>query len=100
MKDVTETMQVETAAVGKTGGLFDASFALLDDVMASVQELTSQFESDYPGISRRFDATEVGEFFAASYTTEVERDVLHAALRGTAMPVAQQSFAGNTVELF
>jgi chemotaxis protein histidine kinase CheA len=48
----------------------------------------------------RFDATEVGEFFAASYTTEVERDVLHAALRGTAMPVAQQSFAGNTVELF
>jgi predicted transcriptional regulator len=100
MKDVTDTMQVETAAVGKTGGLFDASFALLDEVMASVQELTSQFESDYPGISRRFDAAEVGEFFAASYTTEVERDVLHAALRGTAMPVAQQSFAGNTVELF
>ncbi len=100
MKEVTEKMQVETAEVGKTGSLFDACFAHLEAVMASVEGLTSQFESDYPGVSRRYDATEVGEFFAASYTTEVERDVLHAALRGTAMPVAQQSFSGNTVELF
>lgn len=30
----------------------------------------------------------------------MERDVLHAALAGTALLVAQKTFAGNSVELF
>jgi hypothetical protein len=38
--------------------------------------------------------------FSASYTTEMERGVLRAALNGTELPGAQQTFAGNSVELF
>jgi hypothetical protein len=38
--------------------------------------------------------------FSAYYTTEMERDVLHAALRGAELPVGQETFAGNSVELF
>jgi hypothetical protein len=38
--------------------------------------------------------------FSALYTTEMERAVLHAALGGKALPAAQPTFAGNSVELF
>jgi hypothetical protein len=38
--------------------------------------------------------------FGASYTTEIERDVLRAALTGRPVPVAEQNLAGNDVELF
>jgi hypothetical protein len=38
--------------------------------------------------------------FSASYTTEVERNVLQAALGGTALQPVQQSLEGNGVELF
>ena len=48
----------------------------------------------------RYNTDEVAQIFSASYTTEMEREVLHAALRGVALPVAQQIFAGNSVELF
>ncbi len=47
-----------------------------------------------------YDAAEVEQLFSASYTTELERDVLRAALHGTALPVAQPTLAGNSVELF
>jgi len=47
-----------------------------------------------------YDAAEVEPLYSASYTTEMERDVLRAALHGTELPVAQQTFAGNDVELF
>jgi hypothetical protein len=57
-------------------------------------------EVDHPDVKERYDAAEVEQLFSASYTTEMERDVLHAALRGTALPVGQPTFAGNSVELF
>ena len=38
--------------------------------------------------------------FSGFYTTEIEREVMQAALHGTALPVLEQSFAGNEVELF
>ena len=57
-------------------------------------------EIDHPDVTERYDAEDVEQMFSAFYTTEMERDVLHAALRGTALPAAQQTFAGNSVELF
>jgi hypothetical protein len=40
------------------------------------------------------------QLYSASYTTEAEREVLHAALGGTALPAAQAAPGGNGVELF
>ena len=57
-------------------------------------------EIDSPGVKEGYDAAEVERLFSTSYTTEMERDVLQAALSGKALPVAQQNFAGNNVELF
>ena len=59
-----------------------------------------QLEIDHPEVKERYDAAEVERLFSASYTTEMERDVLRAALSGAELPVAQQTFAGNSVELF
>jgi hypothetical protein len=55
---------------------------------------------DDPGVKQRYDPDEMEQLFSASYTTEMEREVLRAALRGKALPVAQQTVAGNSVELF
>ena len=75
-------------------------FGRIDAVLAEIEAVRSQLESDQPEVKDRYDAAEVEQLFSASYTTEVERDVLRAALRGTELPVAQQTFAGNDVELF
>ena len=57
-------------------------------------------DMDYPEAKEQYDAAEVEQLFAVSYTTEMERHVLRAALSGTELPVAQQTFEGNSVELF
>ncbi|HEX3662198.1 MAG TPA: hypothetical protein VHU89_12240 [Acidobacteriaceae bacterium] len=46
------------------------------------------------------DAAAMEQRFGSTYTTEMERLVLRAALTGGPLPVAQESFAGNEVELF
>jgi Spy/CpxP family protein refolding chaperone len=100
MKAATEKMQAQIAGVGKTGDLLDACFGRGDAVLAEIECLRRQLEVDHPDVKERYDAAEVEQLFSASYTTEMERDVLHAALRGTALPVGQPTFAGNSVELF
>jgi len=100
MKFVTETMQAKSARVGDTGDRLEACFGRFDAVLAAIEDARYQLEVDWPGVQKRYDTVEVERLFSASYTTELERDVLRAALRGKAMPVAQQTFAGNSVELF
>jgi len=100
MKVATEQMQGKVAEVGKSGDLLDACFGRVDAVLAEIERVTHQLESDQPDVKKRYDAAEVEQLFSASYTTEMERDVLRAALGGTALPVTQQTFAGNSVELF
>ena len=100
MKAATEKMQAKTTEVGDSVDLLDACFARIDAVLAEIEGVRRQLEIDHPEVKERYDAAEVERLFSASYTTEMERDVLHAALRGTDLPVAQQTFAGNSVELF
>ncbi len=100
MKVATEKMQAKVAEVGRSGDLLDACMGRVDAVLTEVENVTRQLEIDHPEVKERYDAAEVEQLFSASYTTEMERDVLHAALRGTALPVAQQTFEGNSVELF
>jgi len=100
MKVATEKMQTKRAEIGSTGDLFDAGFGRIDSVLTAIEELTRQLEVDHPAVKDRGYAAEVEHLFSAMYTTEMERAVLHAALGGKAMPAAQSTFAGNSVELF
>ena len=100
MKAATEKMQAKIAEAGNTVDLLDACSGRIDAVLTELEGLRRQLEIDDPDVKERYDAAEVEQLFSAHYTTEMERDVLHAALCGTALPVAQQTFAGNSIELF
>ncbi len=100
MKSVTANMHATVAGIGNTGTLFDASLANLDTVLAAVEALMRQLEIKYPEAVTMFDAEQVEKMFSSSYTTEMERLVLQAALRGEKLPESQSTFAGNVVELF
>jgi ElaB/YqjD/DUF883 family membrane-anchored ribosome-binding protein len=95
-----DAMRTKIAQVGKTGDLLDRSFGRIDAVLDEIEELKQQIEIDHPAATKGCDTEEVEHLFSAAYTTEVEREVLRAALRGTAIPVLQQSFGGNSIELF
>ena len=100
MKAATEKMQAQISEVGGTNDLLDACFGRFDGVLAQVEFLKGRLETDHPGVNSQYDAAQVERLFSASYTTEMERDVLRAALNGGALPVAQPAFGGNSVELF
>lgn len=100
MKTATEKMQAKIASVGKTGDLLDSCFGRFDAMLVEIEGVRHLLKADHPEVEKLHDAARVEQLFSASYTTEMERDVMHAALRGTALPVAQQTFEGNSVELF
>jgi hypothetical protein len=100
METATEQMQAKTAEVGNSVDLLNACFGRFDTILIELEDVKCQLEMDHPEVKEQYDAAEVEQLFSASYTTEMERDVLRAALRGTDLPVAQQTFAGNDVELF
>ncbi|MGB7866296.1 MAG: hypothetical protein WCF74_23085, partial [Candidatus Sulfotelmatobacter sp.] len=100
MKIATERMQANIAGVGKTGDLLDSCSGRFDAVLAQVEGVRHQLRMEHPEIDQPYDTSDVEQLFAASYTTEMERDVMRAALCGGSLPVAQQTFGGNAVELF
>jgi hypothetical protein len=100
MKVVTDRMQAKIAEVGNSCNLLDACFGRIGSVIVEIESLKLEMEGQQPDLNQRYDAAEVERLFSASYTTEMERVVLHAALGGTALPIAQPEFAGNSVELF
>ncbi len=100
MEVATDKMRAKTTEVGKIVDVLDACFGRIDAVLTAIECLRRQWEINHPEVKDLYDAAEVEQLFSASYTTQMERDVLHAALRGTPLPVAQQTFAGNSVELF
>ena len=70
-------------------------------MVVHIENLTCSLKRNDPQIELRSDAVKVERLFSAFYTTETERNVMSAALRGAAMPVIlQESFAGNDAELF
>lgn len=100
LKTAIEKMQAKIAVAGNAGDRLDACFGRIDLVLAEIEEVTRQLAIDDPAVKERYDPVEVERLFSASYTTEMERNVLHAALGGKSLPVAQQTLAGNSVELF
>jgi len=100
IESANEAMHTKIAQVESAGKLLDRDFGLIDAILDEIQMLKQQIEIDHPSAMNGFDANEVEHLYSAAYTTEVERDVLRAALHGTAIPLAQQMFGGNSIELF
>jgi len=99
MQIVTTSMHANVAAVAETGNRLEICFGHLDGVLGPIEELVRDLEKNERHAGS-CDTAEVEQWLSSFYTTEIERYVMSAALHGTAMPVAQQSFAGNGVELF
>ena len=100
MELATGRMQIKAATVGGTGDLLEACSSRLDGVRAELDAVLLELETTDPNVKKGYDPADVERLFSAFYTTAMERDVLQAALHGTPLPMAQQTFAGNSVELF
>lgn len=100
MNALTEKMQANSTDVGNTADSLDACFGCFDRVLTDVEGVRRRLEIDYPDLQAAYNPVEVEHVFSASYTTEVEREILRAALGGAVLPVAEQTFEGNSVELF
>jgi chromosome segregation ATPase len=88
------------AAVCAVGDSLDASFAHINKVLSELEALRSHFENYSQKSLGSRDQEEVEAMFSCLYTTEMEREVLRAALNGAPLPVMQQNLVGNDVELF
>ena len=93
------SVQTRIAAIGATGERLDAGFLRLERALEAMETVRQQLEEDGAG-GGSFDREAVEQGFFADYTTEMERAVLRAALQGGPLPPVEQTFAGNSVELF
>lgn len=100
MQAATGKMQAKTSQVAASVDLLDGCYARIGGVLAELDNVKRQLEVDHPEAQAPCDVAEVEKLFSANYTTEMEREVLRAALRGADLPVAQPAFSGNGVELF
>jgi hypothetical protein len=100
MTATTEKLQANTTEAANSVDRLDACLARIDAALTELEGIRRRLETDDPGVKEHYDAVEVEQLFSAFYTTEMERDVLRAALRGSELPVARQTFEGNSVELF
>jgi hypothetical protein len=100
LNSATENMQADGKGNESTKARLQACFVRVDEVLGQLARLKLQMEDDNPCIKSQYDIDTVERLFSAFYTTEIERSVMRAALRGIPVPVSEYSFAGNSVELF
>ena len=93
-------LQAKIATASSIGDRLDACFAQINLVLDEIGKSREQFESNSPGALDSREQAEVEAKLSPFYTTEIEREVLRAALSGAPLPVAHQIIAGNDVELF
>jgi chromosome segregation ATPase len=100
IKSATDQMQQNIAEVGKCGDRLDHCYGRFDAVLGEIESVARKLEMDDPAVREHYDTREAETLFGSSYTTELEREVLRAALGGSVVQVAQPTLAGNSVELF
>ena len=93
-------LQAKIAVAGAAGSRLDALIAHVDAALSRIEALQRQIDEQYPEGVGPFDHAEMEALYSVSYTTEMEREVLHAALSGGPLPAAQRNLTGNDVELF
>ncbi|MGC2581230.1 MAG: hypothetical protein WA399_03960, partial [Acidobacteriaceae bacterium] len=74
--------------------------ARLARILAQIDAAREAADREAAGGIAGWDPAAIEQRFGSAYTTEMERAVLRAALEGGPLPVAQEGFAGNAVELF
>jgi hypothetical protein len=93
-------LQARVTAVDGERERLQSCFNALDDIRKESEEAQRQMGCGGPEGLTRGEHAKVEEIFSASYTTEMEREVLRAALCGGPLPAMQQNLEGNSVELF
>ena len=77
---------------------------LVDSVAEALEHIECvrrEIEAENPGVEMLLtNRAGLEQEYSARYTTEIERQLLRAALFGDPMPAAQAVVAGNDVELF
>lgn len=96
----TARLQGRLSEVGGARDRLDGCFSRIRAVREAIEEIKREEEAQAPGALERCDRKMAEERFSASYTTEIERHLLRAALYGTPVPEVEQNLAGNDVELF
>jgi hypothetical protein len=97
---VTDVMRTRSREIEKASQQLDTCFGHIDAVVNALESMKHDLEADHPGVRQRYDEVEIERTFSTSYTTQTEREVLRAALSGTAFSGTQQCTMGNSVELF
>ena len=100
MEMITGKMRAKGAEVGGTYDLLDSCSGQIEGILTQLESLRNGLELEHPGVKHGYDEMEAERLYSATYTTEIEREILRAALRGAPLPVAQPALAGNGVELF
>ncbi|MGA7565605.1 MAG: hypothetical protein WBW53_05985, partial [Terriglobales bacterium] len=96
----TERMQAKIQEIDKSGDALDAAFAHRETVLGDIEALRIHLEIYHPHVRGSYDAAEIEQLFSVFYTTELERQVLRAALREEDLPLAPLVSAASTIELF
>jgi hypothetical protein len=91
-------LHARIAEIAAKGERLEAGFRRIHGVLEAID--AARQELDDGNGAGGFDPQTVERKFGANYTTERERAVLRAALVGGPLPAAEESFAGNSVELF
>jgi hypothetical protein len=95
-----ESMKTVTRGVVKSIDVLEASYRQIDGALSVLQGVQFELAADPSETWDEDEADEMRQHFSASYTTEIEREVLRVALGGTQLPQAEQALEGNGVELF
>lgn len=96
----TSRLQAKIAEVGVTRQRMESCFAMGSAILGEIEEARRVTEAEMPGGRGRCSQAEAEALYGGSYTTEIEREVLRAALSGAPLPVMVQNLEGNDVELF
>ncbi|MGB7354876.1 MAG: hypothetical protein WBD06_14310 [Acidobacteriaceae bacterium] len=94
------TMQERGTEARAASDRLGSCLARLARILAQIDAAREAADREAAGGIAGWDPAAMEQRFGSAYTTEMERAVLRAALEGGPLPVAQEGFAGNAVELF
>jgi methyl-accepting chemotaxis protein len=93
-------LQGRVSEVRAAGERLERSLARLAGVLTEIDAVCGAAGDGRRDAASEWDPAAMERRFGSTYTTEMERAVLRAALKGDPLPIAQADLAGNSVELF
>jgi len=93
-------MRERITSVQTTADHLSGCVDALGVVLSEIDGIQAQMESESPGAIERCDKEAIEAEFSITYTTEMERRVLRAAINGEPLPASDDIAQGNDVELF